>query len=128
MLAMADAYEMYSPVREPRRRRERVIIVFNFLRSLGIIEEKTVCSDIPIRTKNFLRNNKNSGDKVIREEGIKMGVTLSFLAFVNNKYKNGLPANLLEHGTELLGRFVRVGHQQIWQEFCRLSPSNKWEP
>lgn len=135
MLSQFENRQSYVAVLEKSEEFRRIsfqegnIIVYSFLKSLGIIVGEEFNTDF---TNSIKHGSRNISEDMKKTEDKRLNLrsvfTLALLKQVQDVAGGGLPTNLMQHGTEMCGVFFREYHQSVWQEAQQLFDGNNWNP
>jgi len=130
MLDYSVAYGM-GKQREEKLVREARFVIFEFFRDMGIIEYGK--DEVAPEVKKMIANVANNFTKLHPEDVEKGEITLRevfMLALVAYSTSitegNGIPHNLLERGTDLLGEYIKVVDRVSWNQTKDLVPTGGW--
>jgi hypothetical protein len=105
------------------------IIVFGFLRAVGLMPGDFLPEDFRKKIRNCSRNfEKKNKDEQSDQLGLRDAIMLSLLGHVDEIAHQGLPSNLLENGTELCGMFFMRFHPGEWRTAVKCFPGETWIP
>jgi hypothetical protein len=103
------------------------LLVFNFLKSLGIIKGDEVSTNFRQMIRhcsgNFSKFNLDNPNEPL---GLRHVFMLCLLGTVDHLAKTGLPGNLMEHGTDMAGHFFKTFHPDEWLRAGQNVGDTKW--
>jgi hypothetical protein len=134
MLAWQESHVAYSIGPESAIKRngdkDKNIIVFHFLKSIGFFESDEVISPrframVSNASVNFSKINKENSEEH-ESLGLRHVFMLSTAGFVEETTSSGMPLNLLECATDMIGEFFKRFHRDEWANAATQIKDNEW--
>lgn len=103
------------------------LLVFGFLKSLGVINGDELSNSFRQRVENCSINfSKENADNPSERLGLRAVFMLCLLATVDDVAKTGLPRNLMEYGTDMAAHFFKTFHPDEWMRAGQRVGDTNW--
>lgn len=105
------------------------IVVLNFLKSLGLLEDDEFTikfrKSVEYVSTNFAKHNAKHPEDPL---GMRALFMLCVLGYANEVTGTGIPSNLMEHATDLAGALFKSFHNDEWARAGELVGDLSWPP